>query len=36
LDAAGAAAMEAQKAKFIGVFCGESINVDCLRTKEAA
>jgi len=26
----------AQKAKFIEVFCGDSINVDCLRTKEAA
>ena len=34
--AARAAARDAQKAKFVEVFCGKSINVDCLRTKEAA
>lgn len=40
LDAAWAAASDAasdaQKNKFQAVFCGDSINVDCLRTKEAA
>lgn len=35
-DAAWASARAAQKNKFQAVFCGDSINVDCLRTKEAA
>lgn len=34
--AASDAASDAQKNKFQAVFCGDSINVDCLRTKEAA
>ena len=34
--AARDAARDAQKTKFQSVFCGESINVECLRTQEAA